>query len=261
LARVGSKLDDVAAAAKVPEAPVTPAPAPAASIVKAAETPPATPDLTPPVVAKSAEAPPPPAPKPTKPLTDAELRQQKALHDPARDAPIPSQKITEKGLTGGALLLEKEGRAINAFRDALNKHNDKFGISRDLPPSAMSSKDVVTTTKQGSFARLNADIRRADDTVNSHATPDDLAGRFKEQRHQQTGVSQRTGKPYNHIEETETAYNALKNSVNSIDNYLARNPKLPKDQATYLLERRNGHADLLRGLQRLDATFGTVKAP
>ncbi len=165
------------------------------------------------------------------------------LHDPKQTEPFKNQKITDTGIHAQGGLTRAEGEAINGFRDKLNAYNDKFGLNRDLPPTAGSARDAVSSANRGKdgLARLNAEIRRTDETVNKHLTPDDLAGRAKEAR----GVS--TG--YDHVKETQDAYLNLKSSVARIDKYLADHPNLPEAQARYLLERRNGHADLARTLE------------
>lgn len=166
-----------------------------------------------------------------------------ALAQPKQTEPFGNQKITEKGVHGQGGLTRAEGEAINKFRDALNAHNDRFGLNRDLPPSSGTGRDMVAQTNRAGdkLANVHAEIRRTDEAVNKHLSPDDLAGRVKEQR----GVS--TG--FDHVKETQNAYENLKKSVARIDDFLARNPQLPDSQARYLLERRNGHAGLIRTLE------------
>jgi hypothetical protein len=194
--------------------------------------------------ANAPEARPPASAPEARPAAAAPQQGRDLLRNPKSTDPMPNQKITEAGLHRQGGITRAEGESINRFRDALNAHNDKFGLNRDLPPSAASSADTakaLRTSKNPSLGEVHAEIRRTDDAVNKHLSPNDLAGRVKEQRGVNTG--------FDHVRETQNAYQNLKSSVARIDEFLAKNPNLPESQARYLLDRRNGHAGLVRNLE------------
>jgi hypothetical protein len=236
-----------AIAAKAPDikAPVKP------NIAPEVKAPAVKPDVTPEVKA--------PAVKPdAKPDVNAPAKPNAKPNDPlhnpasAHTKPFPEHKLSNVGLLEQGGLRAAEKASIDKFTDALNAHNTKFGLNKDLPPSALGPVRIGDRANRAGdrLTRVHADIRRADNSANTHLKPDDLAGRVKEKR----GVKTRG----DHVDETNGAYKNLAKSVEQIDGYLKKNPNLPEAQRRYLTERRDGHAQLKTILEK---EFGLGQRP